>query len=553
MGKARPRRRGAPRRLARRPDFAENVRYTEGDVAFRSARCLALAVVAYVGPLSAQTGGGTGPAMGPSTPAQPAPARPGPGPSTPGQSPSPEPQTRPAGPGAGASGAPAPAGAARPSVGVPAGAVPVGPLRALPSSNGGVVGVGAGGEAAAAAATEVVRGAGEAPLLPTLSRVIALAKERAPGVVTARAELNVGRSSYAGARLSPITNPYLEVFVDRGTPRGGVNTTRDVAVQANLWLPVELSGQRGRRVDEADALVAWKTQSVEASRAAAVGEAVRLYGDVLVSAERVRSFEGVLATSKAEAELYDARLRAGDATQQDAKLAVVEVVRNSVAVAESRADYARASAELSRALGQELFGAPDGSSIDPPALPEGDALAWVDRSIKRSPYLLAYEKEANYYARSKERQAIEAHVPVNLIVSAGRGDLGETRLGGGLSWTFPMLRRNQGEQARAEAERGRALAERDVRRRSLAALLRGLYDERLAVRSALDEVSRTGEPAAQEALEAAIATQRAGKGEFLRVLTVRRDVALLRSRRLELARREWSIVGDIVALTGELP
>ena len=102
-------------------------------------------------------------------------------------------------------------------------------------------------------------------------------------------------------------------------------------------------------------------------------------------------------------------------------------------------------------------------------------------------------------------------------------------------------------------DRGRALAERDVRRRSIVALLRGLYDERLTVRTAIDEVARTGETAAQEALDAAVATQRAGKGEFLRVLTARRDLALLRSRRLELTRREWSIVGDIVALTGELP
>jgi outer membrane protein, heavy metal efflux system len=438
---------------------------------------------------------------------------------------------------------PSPAGppstspAAQPASGQGAvGVGPVGPLRALPA-----------GEAAASA--EVVRGAGELPRLPSLNRVIAIARERAPAVVSARADLNVGRSSYVGARLSPLTNPYLEVFVDRGN----MNATKDVAVQANLWLPVELSGQRGRRIEEADALVAWKTQSVEASRASAVGEAVRLYGDVLVNAERVRSFEGVLATARAEAELYEARLKAGDATQQDAKLAVVEVVRNSVALAESRADYARSAAELARVLGQEGFGPPDGASLEPPPIAEGDALSWIDRAIKRSPYLLAYEKEATYYARAKERQSREAHVPVNLIVSAGRGDLGETRLGGGVSWAFPSLRRNQGEQARAEAERSRALAERDVRRRSLVAMLRGLYDERLTVRAAVEEVARTGEPAAQEALDAAVATQRAGKGEFLRVLTARRDLALLRSRRLELARREWSVVGDIVTLTGELP
>ena len=35
--------------------------------------------------------------------------------------------------------------------------------------------------------------------------------------------------------------------------------------------------------------------------------------------------------------------------------------------------------------------------------------------------------------------------------------------------------------------------------------------------------------------------------------TARRDLALLEARRLDLTQREWNIVSDVVALTGELP
>jgi cobalt-zinc-cadmium efflux system outer membrane protein len=142
---------------------------------------------------------------------------------------------------------------------------------------------------------------------------------------------------------------------------------------------------------------------------------------------------------------------------------------------------------------------------------------------------------------------------VNLILSAGRGDLGETRLGGGLAWTFPTLRTNQGEQARAEAERARALAEGEAQRRSLTAALRGYHAELTQVRAAIDEMSSTAEITAQTIVEAASEMQRAGKGEYLRVLMLRRDLAVLRSRRLDLVKRAWSISADIVAITGEAP
>jgi len=391
--------------------------------------------------------------------------------------------------------------------------------------------------------------------LPSLAEVVTLAKQQSLGVARSEADVAIGRSAYVGARLSSLTNPYLEVFADRGT-FGPSNATKDIAIQGNLWLPVEVAGQRGKRVEEVDALVRWKTHSLEASRAQAAGDAVRAYGDVLALTARVRAFETMVASAKAESELYEARLRAGDVTQQDAKLAAVEVVRNSVALAESRAALVRGLGDLARAVGSPTLFLPPPSMAElvlPPPPKQQGLEAYVSHTLAQSPYLTASEKEADYYARSQQRQAVEAHVPLNLIVSAGRGDVGETRLGGGLSWTFPFLRKNQGEQARALSERQRALRERDGRKKAIEATCRGLFAERTVIRAAREEMKNVGEPAAQAAVDATVATLRAGKGELLRVLTSRRDLALLKFRRLELSQREWSIVGDMVALTGEFP
>jgi cobalt-zinc-cadmium efflux system outer membrane protein len=399
---------------------------------------------------------------------------------------------------------------------------------------------------ASAQAVAVPAVAAAAPLdaTPSLERVVSLARELAPAVAVARAELGIGRSAYVGARLGPVANPYLEVLADRGT----AGATKDVTIQGQLFVPIEVGGQRGLRVTEVDALVAWQEAGVDASRAAAAGDAVRAYGALVVAAARVRAFAGLAGVSRDEAAVYDARLAAGDATEQDAKLARVELARNSIVVAESRADLARAIADLHRLIGARVA-EPTGVAAEPPPPKIADAVA----AAASSPHVLEKAREAAYHARAKDRQGREALSPLNVIVTAGRGDLGEARFGGGLGWALPFARRNQGEQARAEAERARATIERDVRSRVIAATIDGLTAERREVRRALAELADSAEPAARASVEAAAATQRAGKGELLKVLLARRDLALLEARRLDLLQREWSLLADLVTLTGDLP
>ena len=197
--------------------------------------------------------------------------------------------------------------------------------------------------------------------VPTLSRVLALAREQAPGVAIARAEIGVGRASYVGARLSPLTNPYVELIAGAGS-----TGTKDINVQGSLFVPVEVSGQRGRRVAESDALVAWQEANLGISRASAAGEAVRAFGATVVAAGRVRTFSAIVDGARVEAELYDARRAAGDATEQDAKLSRVELAKNVVILEESRADLGRALTMLNGLTGASFVDTPPEDSLEPP-------------------------------------------------------------------------------------------------------------------------------------------------------------------------------------------
>ncbi len=379
--------------------------------------------------------------------------------------------------------------------------------------------------------------------VPSLAKVIELTRDRAPAVAVARANVEVSRSALVNARLGPLANPYVEVLADRGS-----QGTRDVAVQGSAWLPLEISGQRDKRQAEAEALVSWQQAETKATRAVSVADAVRAYGQLVVADARIKALGELLDVARTEAAYYDGRVREGDATELDARLAEVEVARHTVALAEGRADRTRALTAVGVATGDSYTDAP----ADGPAPPAPKKTAAV-KDPATLPHVEASAAQATYHAREKDRAGIEAHAPLNLVLTVGRGDLGELRVGGGLSWSLPVLRTNQGEQARAEASRNKASLERDLKARTAVVTAEGLAKERADIRAAIDTITKLAEPAAKAAVDAAVAMEQAGKGDLLRVLTARRDLALLQARRLDLLQREWNLVGDLVALTGDLP
>lgn len=379
--------------------------------------------------------------------------------------------------------------------------------------------------------------------VPSLARVMELARDRAPAVAVARANVEVSRSTLVGARLNPLTNPYVEVLGDRGS-----TGTKDITVQGSLWLPIEVSGQREKREAEATALVEWAGAEAKATKAAAVADAVRAYGLLVVADARIKTLQELTEVAKAEAAYYEGRLKAKDATELDAKLAELEAARHAVALAEGKADRSRALTAIGVATGAAYTEAP----ADGPTPPAPKATPSVTNA-STLPAVQASAAQATFHAREKERAAIEAHTPLNVVVTVGRGDLGETRVGAGLAWSIPVLRKNQGEQARADANRSKAILERDLKAKIAVATAEGLARERAEIRKAIETITSLAEPAAKAAVDAAVAMEQAGKGDLLRVLTARRDLALLKTRRLDLLQREWTLVGDLVALTGELP
>ncbi len=377
-----------------------------------------------------------------------------------------------------------------------------------------------------------------------LRALIEAAKQRAPEVALAKASLTSSRSTLENGRMAPLLNPYLEVTADRGNK----NVTKDVAIYGTLWLPVEISGQRGSRGREAEAFVGLHTALVQQARARAAARVVRAYGFSAVAAERAAVLAELLKSARAEAELMAERVKNGDAIARDASMAAVEAARHEVMLAETRAQLVRAQGELSELLGTET--AEPIAPTAPPALSPHDF-----RTVKvdQTPQSQVLKAEARFYDSSVERLAREGQSALSVGLVAGRGDFGETRLGGGLAYAFPVFRANRPERARAAAESSRALEEKRVQESVFNRRLRLLQMEQEQLARAINSLTTTALPAAQEAVSAVQETYSAGKAEMLAVLLSRRELSSLSLRRLELLEQNWLLVSEYVEITGDLP
>jgi len=377
----------------------------------------------------------------------------------------------------------------------------------------------------------------------SLRSLLEIAKQNAPEVTLAQASLTSSRSLLANGKLAPLGNPYLELTAERGDK----NVTKDVALNGTLWLPLELSGQRQSRGREAESFVLLHAAFVDQARARAAARLIRAYGAAVVAAERASVLSELLTSARAEVQLVAERVKNGDAIQPDASLAAVEGARHEVMLAETQAELSRASGELAEILGRD---APNlAGATEPPALGSGV------RTVKLGelPQTQSLAAEARFHSSSAERLRREGQSPLSLGLVAGRGDFGETRLGGGLAYAFPLFRANRPEAARASAEGARALAEKSVHERLARRRLRLLVDEQAHLMRARSVLTTTALPAAQLAVSAVQETYAAGKAEMLAVLLSRRELSSLSLRRLELLLQEWHLVSEYVEITGDLP
>ena len=319
---------------------------------------------------------------------------------------------------------------------------------------------------------------------PTLDRAIQLARARALVVNDAQGDLGVAHAQMAGARVSAFGNPYVDVQLEQGLSR---NPTQELQAIAYAYFPVDLTGQRGARIEEAGKLIKWREVGVNDARGVASGEAVSAYGELVVGAARITETTNGEQTARDEAKYFAGRLEAKDTTVYEKSLADAEVARWVQSRAEAQLRFSSARARFTQVTGlSNVDSPPANAAVAAPPLRSSWDDAFIARMVDRSPLVARLTAERGFWDASVERYKSERMPPVAFELIGGRGDLGEGRIGGGVVVTFPVSRRYQGEIARAEQGRTYAVTR--------LALYRGVIESRLrAARDAIVTVTKTVE------------------------------------------------------------
>jgi cobalt-zinc-cadmium efflux system outer membrane protein len=369
----------------------------------------------------------------------------------------------------------------------------------------------------------------------TLEDAVARALEREPGLRASRAQREVARGLQAQAGLHP--NPSLS-FSQQEEPAGTDNQTR-VEIQ---W-PLDLFRKSGR-VAVADREVD-AAQHATADRARLLAASVRMkYGEVVTAVRTLSITEELVAATTRQRTLVAARVEQGATPPLDRDMLRVEVQRLEGERLVQAGNVERRLVELKRLLGLP----PDAALslrdsleqlVTREQMPAASAAADLEASASR-PDVRQAEAQIAVADAQIDRTHREGQVDVSLFGMYMRSDAGFPQRGFGPTgelervrgvfhyWsagamvTLPLLNRNQGAVAAAQAERTAAAAQVDAVRLTAQSEVAAARVRDVNARRALDAYTAEAVGLARQNLDVVRQTYELGRGTLLDVLNEQR-------------------------------
>jgi len=355
-----------------------------------------------------------------------------------------------------------------------------------------------------------------------LDGAIEVAAKNNPILDVASRRIAEARGDVAGASVLLAHNPELEVSAGRRSP-AAAGSPSATDIELGVWQRFEIGGQRGDRIDHAQASVrATEATADDVRRVVELAVAIAFY-DALAADEQVRIWDEGEKLSATLLEKARLRLERGEGTHLEVNTAIVRhaEVKRRASVARSARDTAllrlRAllgySAEQPLSLSGNLPVAALGQSLD--ALV---ASALETRSdLKAMDWTIAGAKADVALADAQLWPDISLGV---FYSQEGDDDL----FFAGLSVSLPLFNRNQGERQRTRATVHRVQAERRALHVSVDADVRLAYAEYEQARDALTLYDSEVLEAQEESLVLLERAFEAGEVGYADVVVLQREV-----------------------------
>ena len=368
----------------------------------------------------------------------------------------------------------------------------------------------------------------------TLTDAIARALEHEPGLRASRSQIDVTRGLREQAGLRP--NPSVSFFQQQ-EPGGADNQTR-----VELQWPLDLFRKTGR-VEVADREVE-ATQHATSDRERTLAADVRLaYGQVAAAVRTLAVTEQLLDATNRQLTLISARVDQGATPPLDRDMLRVEVQRLQAERSLQSGAVERRLVELKRLLGMPAD-APLTLRTTLEDLVRGETAASANTNqsdaLTRRPDVLAAEAQVRVAEAQIDRAHREGRPDVNLVGMYMRMDAGFPQQGFsstgalepirsvfhyvsvGAMVTLPVLSRNQGAVAAAEAERTVAAALVEATRLSVLSEIAAARSRDGHARQALEAYNADAIALARQNLVIVRQTYDLGRGTLLDVLNEQR-------------------------------
>jgi cobalt-zinc-cadmium efflux system outer membrane protein len=374
----------------------------------------------------------------------------------------------------------------------------------------------------------------------SLGSILAFADRNSPILAIARAKTGRGDADVEAAKVLLQNNPELRAAFGPRWQADGVGYD----VQASIEQRFEIAGERGQRIEAAEALRTLRKLELEEARWLVHRLVHSAYYAAIVARDRATAAAQVLEVTEGLLQIAKRRHAAGDISVIDVKLAENELAQARQAKISAQASYRAARFTLA-----ELSGWPPSSSPQPSGQLE------PPRDAPPTGRLLELALQHNPTLRTRGQAMREADARVDLAdreawpePSLGVAYARESDPGSGtgvaaniglvtLGIPLPLWQRNQGDRARARADAAVARAERGALDRTLAVQIARAAD---AVTAAAERVRAYGAeiiPAFENNLELLRRAFELGELDLL-------ELMVARSRFLDVQRDALSAYAD---------
>ena len=388
-----------------------------------------------------------------------------------------------------------------------------------------------------------------APRQLTLDQAIAEARARSPIVTARRASLEEAEARSVTAETYP-HDPELQV---RGADReGDGSSSTDWSVK--LSQPIEIGGQRRRRMESASADVAAADAALRREERLLAARVTAVFVESLRTRELLEIERANAELVQSLAEVARRRFEAGDVPEIEVNLAQAQLGRARRNLRLAQAAYAVARATLAEVVGLDPVLVPEPvGELELPGRAVAPVSELVDGAIRHRADLEALRNTIEA-ARARVELARREVVP-DLRVEAfyGREEGTDRLIGGSIGIRIPIFNRNQGAIAEAQAAERSASADREA---AALQVRREVVEARVRYEAALDASFTLQESVLGTLTENLSLLERsfeAGKAGWADVLVFRGEFIDSRRDHVESLAEAWFAAVELDLAAGRTP